>query len=312
MFFVCVVASIGLAGVVAIAAWQISQEGSKPDSMTLILLALAVFLFAALFFPRTVVAAVNRINNLDILGVKIELQVEKARSVVDRLPTSDDEVQVPPRPQAPTVRGEVALVAAEQKRKLRFFRDAVLNDDPSLEESFVAAHVEYLQLFEENEAEICRRILSPDLGHDLSRWDGSDRTAFLDDAWSFAWRFATRMFDRYVRRELGEAGWFVADFEQSRKHRADFLVRKNGHWGLVAARVAAPRKTAENTAERLSTAVCPVDVRRLVIVPDYVDHLWSELKTGPKELAAGTVLAVRLQQLIDEPSILTWQDAVRA
>lgn len=303
------VATVGILAVVAIAIWQFSADGSRPDSTTLVLLALVIFLLVAVALPKTVVAAVNRINNLDILGVKIELQVNKAHRIVDSFPADEDEVPVPSRPQAEDPRAELGLVAKELKRKLRFVRDAILDDPSSLAEPFVVAHLEYMQLFREDEAELCHKVLSRALGDEIPHWDASDRVAFLDDAWRFAWRFATRMFNRYARQALKREGWLVADFEQSRKHRADFLVRHEGHWAVVAARVAAPRKTVRSTAARLARSNEPIeDAQRIVVVPDRVRHLWGPLDKGPMPLADGRVIAARLTYLIENPELLAGGD----
>jgi hypothetical protein len=305
MYAVQAVAALGVLAVVAVAIWQVSAEGSRPDSTTLILLVLTVVLVAAVALPRTVVAAVNRINNLDILGVKIELQVNKAHRVVDSFPADDDEVPVPPRPRAEDPRAELSPVVKELKRKLRFVRDAVLDDPSSLAEHIVVAHLEYMQLFSKDEAELCHKVLSKALGDEIPHWNAPDRVAFLDDAWRFAYRFATRMFDSYARQALKRADWFIADFEQSRNHRADFLARYDGHWALIAARVAAPRKTVKPTAARLARPSEQIEgAQPLVVVPDHVDYLWSAIDRGPMPFADGRVKAVRLGYLIAHPDLL--------
>lgn len=305
MYWTRAIAGIALLAVIAVGLWQATAKDAKPDSTTLILLFFAILLVVAFTLPSVALAAVNRISNLDVLGVKIEFQVQEARNVAKDFRVEDsDEVAVPPRPQAQEVNGEMELVANELKRKLRFTREAVLNDPRSLPETNVAAHLHYMKLLKQDEAELCQKLLGEELRKDLPTWDAAERSAFLDAAWRFSWRFATHIFDRYARRTMEDAGWFIADFEQSRKHRADFLACWDGNWARVSARVAAPRRTVESTAKRMSHSAGPLDAAPAIIVPDHVEHLWDDFGDGPKSLAGGAVRVLRVRRLLAEPDIL--------
>ena len=298
------VAGLALLAVFAIALWQAEADDAKPDSTTLILLFFALLLGVTVVLPGAALAAVNRISNVDVLGVKIEFQVREASMVVDNLPKDNDDVKIPPRPQAEDIEDELTLVRNELKRKLRFTREAVLGDPRSLPETNVAAHLQYLNLLKGDEAELCQKLLGKELSANLPTWDAIDRSKFLDAAWSYSWRFATQIFDLYARHMLKKAGWFVADFEQSRKHRADFLACWEGNWARVSARVAAPRRTVESTARRMSRSDRPLDAQLAIVVPDYVDHLWEDFKDGPKDFVDGKVRVLRIRLLLAEPRML--------
>jgi hypothetical protein len=160
-------------------------------------------------------------------------------------------------------------------------------------------------LLKADEGSLCGELLTgPDLVRRLDGIDRGQRREILDGMSKFANRFATLIFDREARARLTEGGWQVLDFVQGEGHRADFVAVRPGFSALVAARVAAPRKTAFGPRRRLADAEEFISgLKRVVVVPDHVDHLWTEMETGPMTLGKG-VYVTHLGRLISEPGLL--------
>jgi hypothetical protein len=293
-------AGFALLALVGVVVWQV-LDGDGPDATTLGLLVLTIVSVVALLEPRPFAAGLSRIKSLDVLGVKVELEVERVRNIARRFPIEEDDVRIDePRPRRDTPAAEVDEVSEVLRARIRFVRDAVLDDPDALGEDVVVAHLEYLAILGRDEAHLCHEVMG-DLRVTIADWDASEREKFLDQGWTFAKRFASQMFDRYARRRLRDAGWFVADFAQGARHRADFLAMRDGEWALVAARVASSKKVIDTAIGRLGRADCPVPgARRIMVIPDHVD-LPTEIGEGDRTHAEQTVSMLRLRRLIERP-----------
>lgn len=105
---------------------------------------------------------------------------------------------------------------------------------------------------------------------DLDDWDPTTRSEFLDAAYAFSVRFGPKIWDRWVRQELTKGGWFVADFDQGKRHRADFLAYREGRWAQMTARVGGrtPRYI-EKAAPRLLKFEPPeLIISSVIVIPD--------------------------------------------
>jgi hypothetical protein len=303
---------------VLVLVWQI-VAGSGPDATTLAVLLVLLAGFGALLDPVPFRSISRRVTGFEGFGVKVGLEVQRARDVDARFPArgSDDGVSIKPRQRYPDdPKAEVRGVVDHLRGRLRFVVKAVLGEDelvieprPGLEELIteqpLIARLESVGLLEREEARLAHELLG-DLGGELPDWDAADRQPFLDNAWNFANRLTTGLFDRYARKRFKEAGWFVGDFKQEKGHRPEFIVVKQDRWACVAARVADPPKTQslDRTIDRLASGPEHDLPQGVLLVPDHVDGLRGELNAGPVRLAGGKVLAVRLEGLVESPETL--------
>ena len=233
------VAGGAVVGALLILLWQILKKETPPNLTTLGLLIVVLLGVATLANPNSAIALVRHVTSVDLFGVRVDLEVERARRI-SRFADEEDRVPTPPRPRHPgDPKKEVDEVLAELRGKLRFIRGSVLGDPNSVPEPLVVARLEYLELLSADEARQSRELLD-ELPDQIVRWDELDRELFLDNAWRFAYRLATRIFDRYARQRFKNAGWFVGDFDQGAGHRADFLVTKGDDWARVS-RLVLPR-----------------------------------------------------------------------
>lgn len=294
------IAAITFVGVAGVTAWQ-AVVGAEPDATTLALLVLGSTSLTALAHPLPFVALVGRIRSLDVLGIKVELEVERVREIVEDFPALEDGVRVGERPRADTPAEEVDEIADTLRARLRFVRDAVLADPGTLPEEVVVARLEYERVLTPKEAQLCRRVLD-ELREVVDDWDERERGKLLDDLWRFSTRFATEMFDRWARLSLRRASWLVADFVQPPGRRKDFLAARDRTWLQVAARVAAPPSAFETAIARFADREPVIqEARRVLVVPDHVDHLPAELDHGRLEVAHGAIAVIRLGRLVDDP-----------
>jgi hypothetical protein len=214
---------------------------------------------------------------------------------------SDDQVKVTERDRSGEPEEQVDKVAYELRRKLRFVRDAVLDDPHSLQEETMVARLESIGLLTRDEAHLSHLVLG-DLRDTIGEWDERNRDDFLDTAWQFARRLGTEAFDRLVRQQLAEAHWLVADFKQPPKRRPDFLIMRDDKWAVIAARVADPPTTIDDPIARLRKPDYGIPgAARVVAIPD--PH--TELAEEPTLHADGAVLLVRLHHLLERPELVT-------
>jgi hypothetical protein len=308
------IAGVALAGAVGLLVWQISEKDTPPDATTLTLFLVIVIALGALLDSGPFRGLAQRIEGFEGFGIKVALK-ESARRIDARFPEEDDEVRFKARPRQPgDPKAEITAVVRELRRKLRFLVISVLGERPlvtepdpkhpdRVTEQPLVARLESVGLLQRDEAQLAHELLS-DLPDELAKWDEEERASFLDNAWSFAFRLATRVFDRHARQQFEARGWFVGDFAQDKGHRPDFIVTRDGHWGLVAARVAAPTSSVDELDRLISRKWNREESRPVIVMPDYVDHLRKELDDGAVRLGAGDLIAIRLGNLVDSPALL--------
>jgi hypothetical protein len=297
------IAGLVLVGAAAIVAWQLLDK-TGPDATTLGLLLMALISTVALAYPKGMKEATRHVTRLDAFGIKLELQVADARHAIRRFESEEDgtTVKIPEWPRS--TRATIEMIGDKLRGRLRFTSGALLGERPGISEEFIVNRLGLEGLLKHDEASICLELLGGwEAVHDLKR---DEREELFADAWRFAVRFASRMFDRKARRRLAASGWQVADFEQPKGHRPDFLASRDGLMALVAARVAQPREGVFDTRDRLAKEpdLLP-GIKRVVVVPDGMDYLWPQLADGPMSLGDG-VLIVGLERLATGPQLLTW------
>ncbi|HEX6651992.1 MAG TPA: GDSL-type esterase/lipase family protein [Thermoleophilaceae bacterium] len=307
------IAVLGLLTVGAVLVWQATAKDAKPDATTLALLLAALLLLIAACFPKRVFDTIGRIQQVELWGVTIALR--KASAIAGRFrppPVPDDDLKIPRRPFAAAPVDEVRVVADELRRKLRFVWTAVLDhpetttppEETERPEERVVAELEDRSLLPKDEADLCY-LLMRHLENEIDAWDPPDRKSFLDNAWQFAYRFATGMFDRYARLRFRREGWFVTDVEQAKGHRPDFAVHKDGRTLAIAARVAAPSTSIDRTVHRLARTEPPVaGAPWVIVVPDHTKGLDRALDKDAQDRANGTVTVVRIGNLLATPGLL--------
>ena len=296
------VAFILLLCAASLIAWQII-DGANPDGTTVsALLAGAIAVFA-LAYPKALLSLGDRISNVDAFGIKLELQRKEAQLTVGQLTYEGDGADGTAPAWPSSNRKAMTVVSGLLRKRLRFVAVALLGRRGEMVEECIVDLLPPEGLLTLPEAALCKDLLGRDLQTRLGELDDEERVEFLDSAWSFANRYASRSFDRQARRMLVEGGWKVADFTQDKGHRRDFIVVLPEIRALVASRVAAPRSSVFTAGRRLADVSFPLpDLRRMVVVPDHVDHLWTELDDRPMKVHE-RVLVMRIGQLIAEPRL---------
>jgi hypothetical protein len=296
------VASLLLGCAVGLIAWQVA-DGASPDGTTVSALLAGAMAVLALTYPRAFLSLGDRISNVDAFGIRLELKEKEAQLTIGRLTYEGDGADGEPPEWPSSNRKAMAEVSDLLRRRLRFVAVALLGERSEIPEECIVDLLPPNGLLTLREAGLCRDLLGSDLQSRLGELDDEEREEFLDSAWSFANRFASRSFDRQVRRELVNGGWKVADFTQDKGHRRDFIAVQTGVRALVATRVASPRQTVLKAADRIADVSFPLpDLRRVVVVPDHVDQLWAEIDHGPMR-AHQRVLVMRIGQLIADPGL---------
>lgn len=300
------VSGVALLAAAGVIAWQ-AAEGSAPDATTLGALVVAIAALAAIIGPRAFVLGVRRVTQVDLLGVSVTLQLETARTTIAKFVVEEHGAPVPPRPAASDPRAALALVEEELRRKLRFCSEAVLGDPKGSDEELIVVDLGVQRLLDLDEVRLCLDLLD-DLARIVVPLDPHDQSTFLDQAWEFAVRFATRTFDRHARRSFDRAGWLVADIAQGPGHRPDFLVACGGRAAFIAARVAAPAEGLFRTRNRITrtrreaSSQLP-DAPFVIVIPDHVDNVWAEVKLAPVSLGED-VMVVQLGHLLTDPDVV--------
>lgn len=296
------VASILLLCAAGLIAWQII-DGANPDGTTVSALLAGAIAVLALAYPKAFLSLGDRISNVDAFGIKLELQAKEAQLTIGQLTYEEDGADGTPPEWPSSNRKAMAKVSNLLRERLRFVAVALLDERSEIAEEYIVDLLPPNGLLTPPEAALCKELLGSDLQTRLGELDNEEREEFLDSAWSFASRFASRSFDRQARRALVKGGWKVADFTQDKGHRRDFIAVLPEIRALIATRVAAPRRSVATTGSRLADVSFPLpDLRRVVVVPDHVDHLWAEIDHRPMK-AHERVLVVRIGQLIADPEL---------
>jgi hypothetical protein len=297
-----VIAAGLLAGGVGLIVWQVVDSAS-PDGTTISALLAAAVSVLALAYPRSFVSLGERISSVDAFGIKLDLKEKEAQLAALEFIYEDDGI-VPPDPEfSSSNKRAMRKIAEELRRKLRFCSVAILGNRAQIPEEAIVENLAAEGLLLKGEPGLCELLLG-DVHKRLDDLEESEREELLENAWGYAYRFASRTFDRHARHALTNAGWKVADFSQGRGHRRDFIAVRDGARALVAARVASSRAGPIDTGDRLAEVQFPLpELKRVVVVPNHADGLWNELDTGPMKVHE-RVMVMRLGQLIDDPALL--------
>lgn len=244
-----IAAASALALVLAVGVIQLSE--GDPNTTTLILLALAIALLFGLLAPKQTTNFLQRMKILKVAGV-FEVGLEEVvRAEVVRPPGEEGDGIIAAR----EGQGYTEIVARLEKRMqlVRRFTDLQdrVEDRTSYREIVHCLAADHL--LDEEEAQFVRDLLA-EREWGLAQLPAEAQEEFLDAAWSYATRFHFVLWDRWVRKELTERGWVIADFRQSQGHRRDFLACWRGEWALMTARVGG----------RTTPARYPTSRRRLV------------------------------------------------
>jgi hypothetical protein len=254
---------VALVSVVAVIVLEVTGRVDA-DATTLGLLVLAMGCLVAVTAPHETSELFHRVTTFKIAGVEVALGEQlRAERIFRSLPKSEDDVRTRPRPVSGDKVLDVLAVQQELQRKMRFTRDRLLSlgqDEQAY--SDVLGRLMADDLLNVDEINVVYILL----GDDVASWPAKTRARFLDASWVFATRFASQVFDRQVRRRLSDAGCAVIDFEQTKKHRLDFLVEAGAGRYLVAARLAAPWNTIQSTRRRLAATKLH-RVEPVIIVP---------------------------------------------
>lgn len=283
-----------LAGAIVLIVVQLDGEKSTPDSTTLGLFVLAAALGFAALAPRRTIKGLQRVTRFKVGGVELGLaEIKRAERV--KPPQEDDGVRAEARPAS---KGYEACVDRLRSRLNRM--RAMLHLKAS-ENDYVgiAEELRVRGLLSRDEETFVVNLQRNDPVSD--EWSTAVEEEFLDDTWAFATRFRALVWDRHVRKQLREKGWFIADYEQKRGHRPDFLACGQGRWTLIAARVGSlssrkPDKM-DTPAKRLwRQQKGPEISTRAVIVPDLKhaelsDELPDEVKEGVRLVTLDQFLA---------------------
>lgn len=290
--FIRFVTVAALAVVLAVLVLQVAGVGDTNDNVngfTVSLLLMVIVLGFAVAAPTAVKEVLDRVTTFKFGGVELGLQAAERLDLLQTPLAGDDDALTPRddvRPSEVRPRGGGAVrefVAVQEKLKdrLRYVRDVVLMLDKELAEKLT--EVQVVEKVDEQGlvGHLELRVLYDLLGRaeqGIERLPEGDRDRYLNRAWRFATRLGTLIFEREARKQLIDRGWFLLDFEQSRKHRPDFLAYKQtrsqskgegpttGSWLLIATRVEPGQAT--ETIERLQGERPPFNARRVVVVPD--------------------------------------------
>ncbi len=264
-----------------------------PNSTMIALFLWGGVLIAILATPEATRRLLRRLESVEAFGVKVAISVARATRASRHLVEERDGVRTSERPKTGDPASDLDEIAKTIRARLRFVRDAVLDDPDNISEAVMVPRLAGLGLLQHDEVGLINDVLGG-VRDDISHWIRNDRERFLDAAWRFGTRLATMVFDRHVRLSLRAHGCFIADFDQPRGHRPDFLVGRDGAWALIAARVSAD--TVPTTRARLAAVQVPPQAsRRAVVVPEYAEDLEDDL-TPP-------VLTLRLGSLLRDPTL---------
>jgi hypothetical protein len=293
---------LGCAG--GLVAWQLI-DGDSPDATTVSALLAGAIAVLGLTYPTGFLALGSRVSQVDAFGIKLELQateVRLARTTISQFVAEEDGVEQK-HPEWPAGMGQaVTMLQVQLREKLALCTDAMLDDRREIAPEYRVESLARAAMLSADEARLSIDLLHL-AGSSLDKLSTGEREEFLLRTWAFTSRFASRAFDRQAREALREGDWEVADFHQTKGHRRDFIIVRPEGQALVAARVAAPRTAVMKTAKRLGRTEFPLpNLRRIIVVPDHVNHLWSELDDRPVRVG-DNVLIMRLNDLAQNPEL---------
>lgn len=281
-------------GAVVLIVVQLDSEKGTPDSTTLGLFLIATALGFVVLAPAATVKGLQRVTRFKVGSVELGLaEIKRAERV--RPPQEGDGVRPEPRP-----RSKGYEDCATRLRK-RLNRVRTMLDLKARKNDYVAIAEELrvTGLLTRDEETFVLDLQEHDpLSAD---WSSATEEKFLDDTWAFATRFRSLVWDRYVRKQLKDSGWFIVDFPQKPGHRPDFLAYRDERWTLVAPRVGSLLKSKPDNLDVAAKRLWrfksgPVISVRTIVVPDkaqveMTDDLPAQVKTGIKLLTLEEALA---------------------
>jgi hypothetical protein len=310
---------VALAAVAVVLVLQVTGIGDLNDNVngfTLGLLLLAIVLGFAVVSPAAVKEVLDRITTFKFGGVELGLQAAERLDLL-QTPLADDEDELTPRddvtPSEDRPRGggavrEYTAVQEKLEGQLERVRDDILCLDAELSPLQVVEQINRKRLLKHLEVRVLYDLLGQaEIG--VERLPDADLSRYLDRAWRFTTRFETLVFERDVRKRLIKRGWYLFDFEQSRKHRPDFLAYKQtrskskgegpstGDWLLLATRVTPT--IATKTIRRLQKQRPPYGARRVVVVP-------NRRKESIADVEGATPVEDRPAVVLQAPAGKTW------
>jgi hypothetical protein len=259
-------AAVAFGGAIALIVVQLEGEKAAPDSTTLGLFVIATALGFVLLVPAATVKGLQRVTRFKVGSVELGLaEIKRAERV--RPPQEGDGVRPEPRP-----KGKGYEDCAERLRnRLNGVRRMVGLNAKKEDYTAIAEELRLTGLLTRDEETFVLDLQEHDpLSAD---WSSATEAKFLDDTWAFATRFRALVWDRYVRKQLSDGGWFIADFPQKPGHRPDFLAYRDQHWALVAARVGSLLKGKPDNLDVAAKRLWnfnngPTVSTWLIIVPD--------------------------------------------
>jgi hypothetical protein len=291
-------AFLGLVLACTVTTLQLSKKAGAADGTTLGLIALDLLLLFAVLAPAQVGRGLNRIANFKFAGVELGLTEIKRAERVRPVPGHDDGVEVE-RPSTSNSEDYHRQLVKQAKNRLQFCHDILCLRAFGIEQDDHRQTVEHLRrsrLLSRDEENFMLGILE-ERPLEGTEWSTRALNDVLGSAWDFVIRLGPEIWDRFVRGQLDEAGWFVANYDQSLGHRRDFLVCRNNKWALLTARVGGPNWKPEDLSvplRRLAefTRLAQLAGRRIVI-PD-IRHFQAE---------TDAVSVIRLGALLETPSL---------
>jgi hypothetical protein len=271
-----------LAAVAVLLVIQINRSDEDVNAFSIALLVLAILLGFAVVAPRAVKEVLDRITTFKVGAVEVGLQAanrvelqQVSTEAVAGVNARDDVGASSKRPVGGGVAREYTAVREKLEERLKFVRETLFGMGESVSCVQVAERMEARGLIAANELQIAYDLLGR-AEASIAKLPNEIVSEYLTGAWRFASRFATLVFERQVRKELLAAGWFLLDFEQTRKHRPDFLAHRSWKadpgdpeaetWFVIATRVEAT-KTKE-TRGRLERRRMPFGAEPVLVLPD--------------------------------------------
>ncbi len=241
---------------VVIAIFGSLPHGLHPTGTTAILLAIGVLFFAILAWPEAAARLTGRLSRLQVGSLQLAFAgaaLERAQIVSRIIPVNDDEVSsVSERPKTGDGTLDLAAIREELDNALGWIRERMPRSPASTNNSWLSSLYVKLGRQSSNDddllALLCAEHLLPGevarfirqlwriSGEEIAGWPSDTRGDVLDSAWNLATHLKSKVFDQLVRRALQEADCVVADFEQRRGHRPDFLVYYRHSWYRMTAR----------------------------------------------------------------------------
>ncbi|HSC20965.1 MAG TPA: hypothetical protein VLC07_04485, partial [Solirubrobacterales bacterium] len=218
-------AGAAFAGAVVLIVVQMRGEEGSPDSTTLGLFLIATSLGFILLAPAATLKALQRVTRFKVGSVELGLaEIKRAERV--RPPQEGDGVQAEPRPPGKGYEDCASRLRNRLNRVRRLLGLKARKDDYAA----IAEELRRTDLLNRDEETFVLDLQEHDpLSAD---WSAATEQKFLDDTWAFATRFRSLVWDRYVRKQLRENGWFIVDFPQKPGHRPDFLACRDERWTL--------------------------------------------------------------------------------